>query len=132
MTFLVNIANTLPTITEIHKQNGVLPRYFAAKANHIDKEVFELTRRGWEQYYDINNVVLGHLNWVITGPLEDREMWVYTGSPIYDMGGKEPISIPGVLTQNEGTVRFISRKIPAVKNYLTNYGLFYVGEYCKF
>ena len=126
MTFLVNIANTLPTITEIHKQNGVLPRYFAAKANHIDKEVFELTRRGWEQYYDINYVVLCHLNWVITGPLEDREMWVYTGSPIYDMGGKEPINIPGVLTQNEGAVRFLSRKIPAVKNYLTDYKQFYI------
>ena len=126
MTFLVNIANTLPTITEIHKQNGVLPRYFAAKANHIDKEVFELTRRGWEKYYDINYVVLGHLNWVITGPLEDREMWVYTGSPIYDMGGKEPISIPGVLTQNRAAVRFLSKTIPAVKNYLTDYKQFYI------
>ena len=128
MTFLVNIANTLPTITEIHKQNGVLPRYFAAKANHIDKEVFEITRRRYEQLYDNRYVMLGHLNWVIVGPLEDREIWVYTGSPIYDMGGKEPINIPGVLTQNEGTVRFLSRKIPAVKNYLTNYGQFYVGE----
>ena len=127
MTFLVNIANTLPTITEIHKQNGVLPRYFAAKANHIDKEVFELTRRGWEQYYDINYVVLGHLNWVITGPLEDREMWVYTGSPIYDMGGKEPISIPGVLTQNRAAVKFLSRRIPILENHLTNYQQFYTG-----
>ena len=126
MTFLVNIANTLPTITEIHKQNGVLPRYFAAKANHIDKEVFEITRRRYEQLYDNRYVMLGHLNWVIVGPLEDREIWVYTGSPIYDMGGKEPINIPGVLTQNAGAVRFLSKTIPAVKNHLTDYKQFYV------
>ena len=31
--------------------------------------------------------------------------------------GTEPINIPGVLTQNEGAVRFLSRQIPAVKNY---------------
>ena len=126
MTFLVNITNTLPTITEVHKQNGVLPRYFAAKANHIDKEVFEITRRRYEQLYDNRYVMLGHLNWVIVGPLEDREIWVYTGSPIYDMGGKEPINIPGVLTQNAGAVRFLSKTIPAVKNHLTDYKQFYV------
>ena len=126
MSFLVNITNTLPTITEIHKLNGVLPRYFAAKANHIDKEVFEITRRDWEQYYDNHYVILGHLNWVITGPLEDREVWVYTGSPIYDVGGKEPISIPGLLTQNAAAVRFLSGQIPAVKNYLTDYKQFYI------
>ena len=117
MTFLVNIANTLPTITEIHKQNGVLPRYFAAKANHIDKQVFEIARRDYYNLQDNRYIILGHLNWLITGPLEDREVWVYTGSPIYDMGGKEPISIPGLLTQNRAAVRFLSGQIPAVKNY---------------
>ena len=126
MTFLVHLTNILPTITKKHKQDGVLLRYFAAKANHIDKEVFEITHREYYNLYDNRYVILGHLNWLITGPLEDREVWVYTGSPIYNMGGKEPISIPGLLTQNRAAVRFLSKKIPAVKNYLTNYGQFYI------
>ena len=75
---------------------------------------------------------MGHLNWTIKGLQEDREIWIYTGSPVYDdiseKRGTEPISIPGVLTQNEGAVRFLSRKIPAVKNYLTDYKQFYVGD----
>ena len=126
MSFMVSLTTTLPTITEKHKNQGYLERYFAAKGNHIDKEVFEITRRRYEQLYDNRYVILGHLNWLITGLLEDREVWVYTGSPIYNMGGKEPISIPGLLTQNRAAVRFLSKKIPAVKNYLTDYKQFYV------
>ena len=126
MSFNVSLETILPTITEKHIQRGSLPRYFAAKANHIHSEVFEITHRHYEYYYPKRYVVLGQLNWVISGLLEDREMWVYTGSPIYDMGGKEPISIPGVLTQNRGAVRFLSKKIPAVKDYLTDYKQFYI------
>ena len=126
MSFLVSLTNILPTITEKHKNQGYLERYFAARGNHIDKEVFEITRRRYEQLYDNRYVILGHLNWLITGPLEDREHLLYTGNPTYDMGGKEPISIPGLLTQNRAAVRFLSRQIPAVKNYLTDYKQFYI------
>ena len=51
--FNISIKNSTPTVTEDHIRIGHLPRYFAAKANHIDKEVFEITRRDWEQYYDM-------------------------------------------------------------------------------
>ena len=112
-------------ITQVHRQRGYVPRYFAAKANHINQEVFEITRRGYDKLYSNQYVVLGHLNWVIKGRLGDQILNLYTGNPTYE-GGKEPITIPGVLTQNAGAVRFLSRKIPAVKNYLTNYGQFYI------
>ena len=128
MSFNVSLETILPTITEKHIQRGSLPRYFAAKANHIDKQVFEIARRDYYNLQDNRYIILGHLNWLIAGQLEDREMWVYTGSPIYDMGGKEPISIPGLLTQNRAAVRFLSKTIPAVKNHLTDYKQFYVGD----
>ena len=128
MSFAVRIPDnplTEQQITQVHRQRGYVPRYFAAKANHINQEVFEITRRDYDKLYSNQYVVLGHLNWVIKGRLGDQILNLYTGNPTYE-GGKEPITIPGVLTQNEGAVRFLSRKIPAVKNYLTNYGQFYI------
>ena len=127
MSFIVNIQSATPIITETHTIRGHLPRYFAAKANHINDEVFEVNRREYERLYGNSYVVQGHLNWTIKGQLEDRKHLLYTGNPTFE-GGKEPINIPGVLTQNEGAVRFLSRKIPAVKNYLTDYKQFYVGD----
>ena len=128
MSFAVRIPDnplTEQQITQVHRQRGYVARYFAAKANHINQEVFEITRRDYDKLYSNQYVVLGHLNWVIKGRLGDQILNLYTGNPTYE-GGKEPITIPGVLTQNEGAVRFLSRKIPAVKNYLTNYGQFYI------
>ena len=128
MSFAVRIPDnplTEQQITQVHRQRGYVARYFAAKANHINQEVFEITRRDYDKLYSNQYVILGHLNWVIKGRLEDQIIHLYTGYPTYE-GGKEPITIPGVLTQNEGAVRFLSRKIPAVKNYLTNYGQFYI------
>jgi len=128
MSFAVRIPDnplTEQQITQVHRQRGYVPRYFAAKANHINQEVFEITRRDYDRLYSNQYVILGHLNWVIKGRLGDQSLNLYTGNPTYE-GGKEPINIPGVLTQNEGAVRFLSRKIPAVKNYLTNYGQFYI------
>ena len=132
MPFRVNLISTPlveSQITTVNRRRGYVPRYFAAKLNQIDKKVFEITRRDYEYFQDNKYIALGHLNWAIKGPLQDREIWIYTGRPGYDdmsaKRGTEPISIPGVLTQNEGAVRFISRKIPAVKNYLTNYEQFY-------
>ena len=134
MSFNVTITNITPTIMETHRQKGYLPRYFAAKANHINDEVFEITRRDYEKFLYMTTVVVGHLNWKIKGQLEDRELWLYTGNPTHDDmpespgRGTEPINIPGILTQNETAVRFLSRKIPAVKNHLTDYKQFYVGD----
>ena len=130
-TFEVNIKETPLTesqIEETHKLHGHVPRYFVAKGNQVDTQVYEVNLRDYEFHRRDHYMIIGRLNWLIRGPLEDREIWVYTGSPIYDMGGKEPISIPGILTQNETAVRFLSRKIPAVKNYLTDYKQFYVGD----
>ena len=129
--FTVNIKETPLTeqqITEEHKQRKYVPRFFVAKANHIDEQVYEVNFKDYEYHKRNRYMITGRLNWLIRGPLEDHEMWVYTGSPIYDMGGKEPIIIPGILTQNETAVRFLSRKIPAVNNYLTDYKQFYVGD----
>jgi hypothetical protein len=129
MSFAVRIPDnplTEQQITQVHRQRGYVPRYFAAKANHINQEVFEITRRDYDKLYSNQYVVLGHLNWVIKGRLGDQILNLYTGNPTYE-GGKEPINIPGVLTQNEGAVRFLSRKIPVVKNHLINYEQFYIG-----
>ena len=134
MPFRINIRSTPlveSQITAVNRSSGYVPRYFAAKSNQIDKKVFEITRRDYEYFQDNKYIVLGHLNWTIKGNLVDRAIWVYTGSPVHDdmlespRRGTEPINIPGVLTQNEGAVRFLSRKIPAVENYLTDYKQFY-------
>ena len=129
MSFTVNIKKTPLTeqqITENHKHRGYVLRYFAAKANHIDEQVFEVTRRDYEFLKTNQYIITGTLSWIIKGPLEDREFLIYTGNPTFE-GSREPINIPGVLTQNESAVRFLSKKIPAVKNYLTDYKQFYVG-----
>ena len=129
MSFFVIIPDnplTEQQITQVHRQRGYVPRYFAAKANHINQEVFEITRRDYDKLYSNQYIILGHLNWVIKGRLEDQIIHLYTGNPTYE-GGKEPINIPGVLTQNAGAVRFLSRKIPVVKNHLINYEQFYIG-----
>ena len=123
---IVNVPLTMEQITEDHKRRGLVPRYFAAKANHIDEQVFEVTHRKYSAFKRNQYVIIGTLNWLIRGPLEDREFLIYTGNPTFD-GSREPITIPGLLTQNRAAVRFLSRKIPAVKNYLTNYEQFYVG-----
>jgi len=130
MSFFVIIPDnplTEQQITQAHRQQGYVPRYFAAKANHINQEVFEITRRDYDRLYSNQYVILGHLNWVIKGRLEDQIIHLYTGNPTYE-GGKEPINIPGVLTQNAGAVRFLSRKMPVVKNHLINYEQFYIGN----
>jgi len=130
MSFAVIIPDnplTEQQITQVHKQRGYVARYFAAKANHVTQEVFEITRRDYDKLYSNQYVILGHLNWVIKGRLDDQIIHLYTGNPAY-AGGKEPINIPGVLTQNAGAVRFLGRKIPVVKNYLTNYEQFYIGN----
>ena len=128
MPFNIDLKNTLPKITKRDVNRGYFPRYFAAKANQINHEVFEITRRDYEYLRESRYIITGHLNWVIKGPLEDREVWFYTGNPTYDMGGKEPINLPGVLTQNRGAVRFLSKRIPILGNHLTNYQEFYVGD----
>ena len=130
MSFAVKIPDnplTEQQITQVHKQRGYVARYFAAKANHINQEVFEITRRDYDKLYSNQYVILGHLNWVIKGRLDDQIIHLYTGNPSY-VGGKEPINIPGVLTQNAGAVRLLGRKIPVVKNHLTNYEQFYIGN----
>jgi hypothetical protein len=102
-------------------------RYFAAKSNHRNEMIYEIARRDYEKYVDNDYVVIGNLKWVIVGKLEDRTIQVYTGNPAYDYG-KEPIIIPGILTQNEAAVKFLSRRIPAITSYLRKYDQFYVGE----
>ena len=112
-------------------------RYFASKANqlretpvnNIQREgpVYEITRRDYERYLDNQFVVTGHLKWLIVGRKEDTIINLYTGNPAYEEG-KEPITIPGVLTQNAASVMFLSRKLPAIKSYLRKYDQFYVGE----
>ena len=123
---IVNIPLTMEQITEDHKRRGYVPRYFAAKANHIDEQVFEVTRRDYEFLKTNQYIITGTLSWITKGPLEDREFLIYTGNHTFE-GSREPINIPGGLTQNESAVRFLSKKIPAVKNYLTDYKQFYVG-----
>ena len=111
MSFAVNIPDnplTEQQITRVHRQRGYVARYFAARANHINQEGFELTRSNYDKLYSNQYVILGHLNWVIKGPLEDRKHLLYTGNPAFE-GSREPINIPGVLTQNAGAVRFLSR-----------------------
>ena len=133
MSFNVTITNITPTIMETHRQKGYLPRYFAAKSNHINDEVFEITRRDYEKFLYMTTVVVGHLNWKIKGQLEDRELWLYTGNPTHDDmpespgRGTEPINIPGILTQNRSAVKFLSKRIPSLQNRLTNYREYYHG-----
>jgi len=137
MSFIVTIKNTMPVVKQKDINRKFMYRYFASKANqlretpvnNIQREgvVYEITRRDYERYLDNNFVVTGHLKWLIVGKKEDMTIMVDTANPNYE-DGKEPITIPGVLTQNEASVMFLSRKLPPIKSYLRKYDQFYVGE----
>ena len=127
MTFMINIDQTIPSVTDKDIRRKFMYRYFAAKSNHRTSMIYEITRRDYDRLVDNDYVVLGNLKWVIVGKLEDRTIQVYTGNPAYEQG-KEPIVIPGILTQNQASVMFLSRRIPAITSYLRKYDQFYVGE----
>ena len=134
MSFIVTIKNTVPVVSQKDINRKFMYRYFASKANqlretpvnNIQREgpVYEITRRDYERYLDNPYVVTTHLKWLIVGKKEDTIIEVYMTNP----NEKEPITIPGVLTQNKASVMFHSRKIPALKSYLRKYDQFYVGE----
>lgn len=121
------ILDYVPMITEQDEARGYVPRYFITKSNHITTTVHEVSRKEYDRLKGKDIMVSGYINWVIRGKLEDTILSVHTGNPTYE-NGYEPITIPGVLTQNEGAVRFLGRKIPALINYLRRYDQFYVGE----
>ncbi len=137
MSFIVTIKNTVPVVSQKDINRTFMYRYFASKANqlletpvnNIQREgpVYEITRRDYERYLDNQFVVTTHLKWLIVGRKEDMTIMVDTANPNYE-DGKEPITIPGILTQNKASVMFHSRKIPALKSYLRKYDQFYVGE----
>ena len=127
MSFVVNIKNTIPSVTQKDINRGYMPRYFATRANQIRDQVYEISLRDYHTFTGNRFVVLGHLTWMIDGDLEDKTITVYTGNPSFPEG-REPIIIPGVLTQNKASVMFLSKKIPAIKSYLRKYDQFYVGE----
>lgn len=127
MNLIVNLKSIVPEITPSDINRGFKPRYFAAKSNQIRDKVYEIDLRTYHDLSSNDFVVLGHINWIIVGDLEDSTINVHTGSPIHPHG-METITIPGVLTQNEISVMFLSKKIPAISNYLKNLKQFYVGE----
>lgn len=127
MTFTVNIRQTVPLVTQQDIRRKFMYRYFASRGNQIDTTIYEISRRDYDTYVDNRFIILGHLKWVIVGKLEDTTMDLYTGNPTHE-AGLEPIFFPGVLTQNQASVRFLSRKIPAATSYLRKYDQFYVGE----
>ena len=44
---------TLAQITQADIRRGYVPRYFAAKAEHIQEEVFEISLRDYDFFYNI-------------------------------------------------------------------------------
>jgi len=86
--------------------------------------VYEVNLREYEKHMGNQYIVNTYLKWLIVGKKEDTIIEVYMTNP----NEKEPITIPGVLTQNKASVMFHSRKIPAIKSYLRKYDQFYVGE----
>ena len=127
MSFIVTIKNTVPVVNQKDINRKFMYRYFASKANQLDTAVYEITRREYDRHVGNSYVILGNLKWSIVGKLEDITINLYTGNPAYEFG-REPITIPGILTQNESAVRFLGRRIPVVKSYLRKYDQFYVGE----
>lgn len=127
MSFITTIKNTISTPTEKDINRKFMYRYFASKANLLNTQIFEISRRDYERYENNQFIITGHLKWLIVGKLEDMQISVYTGNPTFE-GGREPITIPGILTQNEAAVKFLSRRLPYLSNHLRNYQQFYVGE----
>jgi len=124
MSFLVNIKPTTPVVTNRDKNRKYMYRYFVSKANQINTMVYEVNLREYEKHMGNQYIVNTYLKWLIVGKKEDTIIEVYMTNP----NEKEPITIPGVLTQNKASVMFYSRKIPALKSYLRKYDQFYVGE----
>lgn len=120
------IVNEIPIITQAHINQKYVTRYFVSKSNQLRTVVYEV---GVRQYDDLMTnccVIGGFLNWIIKGPLDDYTVKVYTGVPWNE--GVEDINIPGVMSQNKGAVMYLGKKIPILKNTLTIYDQFYIGD----
>lgn len=120
----VHITETKPTISEIDRQRGYIYRYFAAKANQLSDKVYEVSLRDYNKLNKNPYVVVDRMKWVIRGKLEDTNLMVHTGN-VLGFGGMEEIRIPGVLTENAASVKFVSERIPAVERKITNLQEFY-------
>lgn len=125
-TFDFQIVNEIPTITQAHISQKYVTRYFVARSNQIHSVVYEVGDRQYDDLMANCCVIGGYLNWIIKGPLDDYTVKVYTGVPWN--GGVEDIRIPGVRSQNKGAVMYLGKKIPILKNTLTMYDQFYIGE----
>jgi hypothetical protein len=124
LAFDVKIKSSRPTVTQEDRDQGIMYRYFASRGNQVKDTVTEISYREYDRLRDYPFIVLAHIKWVITGELEDRPLEIYTGFP--SNNGYETVTIPGVLTQNLASVRFISNTIPAIESYLTDPQQFYV------
>lgn len=127
MFFRVKILDHVPIASDRDIDRGYFARYFVSKANQTTTRVHEVSRNEYDRLKRKDFITNGRLNWTIRGSLEDTILNLYTGNPAFEMG-KEPIAIPGVLTQNQGAVIFLSRRIPALQSYLRRFDQFYVGE----
>lgn len=125
MTFNVKIQQHNPEITDRDRRRGYTNRYFAAKANQIKDRAYEISLREFKRLKSDPYVVTAKTTWVISGPLEDHERDVTFQGP---SSNKEPVIIPGVLTQNKSSIIFVSKKIPAIKKILKDPQEFYIDE----
>ena len=123
--FNIKIPDYVPIITERDIKRRSFVRYFVSKSNQIKSTVHEVNQRQYDALLPETYVVGGYWNWKIVGRLEDYVINVHTGAP---PNGMEDIKIPGVLTQNRGSVIFLSKRLPALESFLTKYDQFYVGE----
>lgn len=125
MTFNIKINQYTPSVSSQDRARGYMVRYFVAKANQINDKAYEVDQREYKRLQKNRYIVSVKTIWKISGPLNDvdRTVWVDGQNE-----SKHIISVPGVLTQNEASVIFVSKKIPAVKKILRNLQEFYLNE----
>lgn len=123
--FDIQITSYNPKVTQRDIEQGFITRYFVSKKNQLTSEVYEVTHSDVKSLANNPYIETAHLNWTIRGKLDNYTVKVYTGNPMED--GFESITVPGVIQQNKGAVEYLSKKIPAIKKYLTKFDQFYLG-----
>ena len=124
MTLYVEIKSSRPQPNEQDKERGFFYRFFAAKANQLNARAYEVNRQEYTRLNRNPYVVTERVKWTISGILEDRIIPVYVGGPEMT----ENVVIPGVLTQNQASIRFAVERIPALKTILTDPQELYIDE----
>jgi hypothetical protein len=103
-----------PTVTQSDADNGFITRYFIRQVN--DKTfVVEIDKRQYDRLRDNPRFVVAQVKWKIIGKLETKTL-------------PSGINLFGVKDQNRIAVADVDLTFGGLRNYITDYGEFWLRE----